>query len=70
MPRATGTAILNLRKDDYALIPVPAGPAEFTAFKGFITGQSWLHRDLAKECHPITPTGRAATGTTRKDTAA
>lgn len=66
MPKAKGAAILNLRKDGYAFIPVPSGPAEFTAFRGFITGQTWLHADHSKACTPITPTGRAATGTTRK----
>lgn len=59
MPPATGTAILNLRIDDYAFIPVPSGPDEFAAFRGFIAGQSWMHGDRAKACHPITPSGRA-----------
>ena len=59
MPRSTGAAILNLRADSYAFIPVPSGPEEFAAFRGFITGQTWLHQDYAKACAPITPSGRA-----------
>ncbi|WP_131104055.1 hypothetical protein [Ornithinimicrobium sufpigmenti] len=59
MPRTKGAAILNLRVDDYAFIPVPSGPEEFAAFRGFITGQSWMHGDHAKACAPITPSGRA-----------
>lgn len=67
MPLAKGAAILNLRTDDYAFIPVPSGPEEFAAFRGFIAGQTWMHRDAAKACAPITPSGRArATKTTRK----
>lgn len=69
MPRAAGAAILNLRTDDYAFIPVPSGPEEFAAFRGFIAGQTWMHRDAAKACTPITPSGRARaakTKTTRK----
>lgn len=56
-----GTAILNLRVDDYAFIPVPSGTPEITAFRGFISGQSWLHQDKAKACAPITPAGAKRT---------
>lgn len=70
MPLAKGAAILNLRTDDYAFIPVPSGPEEFAAFRGFIAGQTWMHGDHAKACAPITPSGRAretkTTKTTRK----
>lgn len=68
MPPTKGAAILNLRTDSYAFIPVPSGPEEFAAFRGFIAGQSWLHTDQAKACTPITPSGRAraAKTTSRK----
>ena len=60
-----GTAILNLRTDSYALIPVPSGTDEITAFRGFITGQTWMHQDKAKGCAPITPSGRARAAKTK-----
>lgn len=70
MPRAiVGTAILNLRVDSYAFIPVPSGIEEWKAYRGFLTGTHWLHQGVAKGLHPITPTGRpkaAKRSTTRK----
>lgn len=59
MVRTKGAAILNLRIDSYAFIPVPSGADEFAAFRGFIAGQTWMHAGHAKACHPITPSGRA-----------
>lgn len=59
MLKTTGAAILNLRTDSYAFIPVPSGNEEFAAFRGFIAGQTWMHAAHAKACHPITPSGRA-----------
>lgn len=60
MPRSiAGTAILNLRVDGYEFIPVPSGPNEWTAYRGFLTGTQWLHQDVTKELRPIHPSGRA-----------
>ena len=44
--------------DSYAFIPVPSGTKEIAAFRGFITGQTWMHQDKAKSCIPIAPNGR------------
>lgn len=66
-----GVAVLNLRTDDYALIPLPSGTPEWTAYKGLLAGTKWLHSDVTKDAPRVDPTGQAiakgrATRTTRK----
>lgn len=59
MPKGIkGTAILNLRPDAYAFIPVPSGQAEWDAYQGFLTGTRWLHQDVHKTLRPVDPRGR------------
>lgn len=67
-----GTAILNLRRNTYELIPVPSGHTERDAWIGVLTYAKWAH-DVGHsinggECRPITPTGRAKPKRTRSTT--
>lgn len=67
MPKGiVGGAILNLRTDDYAFIPVPSGLPEWRAYQGFLAGTKWLHEDHAKGLRPVHPTGRAKAKPARK----
>lgn len=73
MPKGiTGTAVLNLRRRTYELIPLPSGDAEWSAFQGCLAIAKWMHgtgADVAKGEHrPITPTGKAKAKRTRKAT--
>ena len=73
MPKGiVGTAVLNLRRRTYELIPLPSGDAEWTAFQGCLAIAKWMHStgaDVAKGEHrPITPSGRAKPKRTRKST--
>lgn len=68
-PRTVGGAILNLRRDDYALLPVPCGMPEWDAYRGLLALAKWDH---ARKADPVpvspflrsTPTARSRTGST------
>lgn len=71
MPKGiVGTAVLNLRRRTYELIPLPSGDAEWNAFQGCLSIAKWMHStgaDVARGDHrPITPTGKAKPKRTRK----
>ncbi|WP_122262182.1 hypothetical protein [Ornithinimicrobium cerasi] len=62
-----GAAVLNLRTNDYALIPLPSGTPEWTAYRGLLAGTQWLHGEHTKDVPRITPTGApVAKGTTTR----
>lgn len=67
-----GTAVLNLRRRTYELIPLPSGDAEWTAFQGCLAIAKWMHgtgNDISRGDHrPITPQGKAKPKRTRKTT--
>lgn len=56
-----GTAVLNLRRNTYELIPLPTGQAEFEAFRGCLAIAKWMHStgaDVARgDYRPITAKG-------------
>ena len=52
-----GAAVLNLRADDYALIPVPALPDAHKVFCSMVGAAKWRHGDPAKALLPTTPAG-------------
>lgn len=58
-----GTAILNLRRSTYELIPLPSGTQERAAWLGVLELAKWMHsvgHDIAGgEFRPITPSGHA-----------
>ena len=54
-----GCAVLNLRTNDYALIPLPTGTPEWTAYKGLLAGTKWLHGEHTKDAPRVSPTGQA-----------
>jgi len=60
-----GAAVLNLRTDDYALIPVPAGAPERSAFFALVKGAKWRHSKPTNGCAPITPDGKPKTSKRR-----
>lgn len=65
-----GTAVLNLRRRTYELIPLPSGDAEWAAFQGCLAIAKWMHStgaDVAKGEHrPVTPSGATKAKRTRK----
>ena len=61
-----GCAILNLRPDSYALIPVPTGTREWNAYKGLLLGTQWIHSDPIAQARPIRPDGTRIVKPTRK----
>lgn len=61
----TGAAVLNLRTDDYALIPLPSGTPEWSAYQGLLKGTKWLHSDPVGTARPITPKGKVIPKATR-----
>lgn len=61
----TGAAVLNLRTDDYALIPLPSGTPEWSAYQGLLKGTKWLHSDPVATARPITPKGKVIPKATR-----
>lgn len=63
-----GTAVLNLRVDDYALIPLPADDAVWSAFRGYLAAAKWLHgpwRDHHTDYKPVGPDGKPKPRRTR-----
>ena len=67
----TGGAVLNLRADDYALIPLPTGEETWTAYQGLLEGAHWLHRQPVKDARPVGVDGQPIpkrTRATRKTT--
>ena len=54
-----GAAVLSLRTKTYKLIPLPSGPAEFSAFKGALTLTKWIHGSWPGnyDHRPVTPKG-------------
>lgn len=74
MPRVSGAAVLNLRPNSYAFIPVDAGPTTHRAFLAAMPLVQWLHAREEFE-RPISPSGvvkpkRAAKKTTTSGKAA
>lgn len=53
-----GTAVLNLRTNDYALIPLPSGTPEWKAYQGLLAGTRWLHGEHTKDAPRVDPTGQ------------
>lgn len=67
----TGGAVLNLRTDDYALIPLPTGDEPWKAYRGLLDGAHWLHTQPVKTARPIGVDGEPIAKPTRaKKTAA
>lgn len=58
MVTVKGCAVLNLRTNDYALIPLPAGTPEWVAYKGLLAGTAWLHGDHTKDAPRVDPAGK------------
>lgn len=61
----TGCAVLNLRTDSYALIPLPSGAREWDAYKGLLAGTKWIHSNPTENARPIHPSGRRIAKSTR-----
>ena len=59
MPSVAGVAVLNLRTNDYALIPLPGGTDEWAAFQGALKVARWMHafHDLENKPAPISAAG-------------
>ncbi|WP_424533695.1 hypothetical protein ACOZ38_25500 [Sphaerisporangium viridialbum] len=64
VPQFVGTAILNLRTNDYGFVPIPADAAAFDAFCGLLPLARYIHQLELRGCKPIQPPT-----TTRKDAA-
>lgn len=60
-----GTAVLNLRRSTYALIPVPSGDREWLAFRGALNTAQWVHSNPIGDCRPVQPNGRRIEKQTR-----
>ena len=60
-----GTAVLNLRRTSYALIPVPSGEPERKAWEGALASAKWRHTDPIGACRPVTPDGKPIPKRTR-----
>lgn len=56
MPKFHGAALLNLRADDYALIPLPADKAAYKAFLAAVELQRFFHDQDTKAWTPHTAT--------------
>lgn len=65
-----GAAVLNLRQKTYALIPLPTGTPEFTAFRGGLAMAAWVHSDPVTDCRPIDAKGVRTEKRARKTTTA
>lgn len=52
-----GCAVLNLRRNDYALIPVPCGASERAAFQAVVEIARWSHSDPIASARPVAPAG-------------
>lgn len=69
LPPVAGAAVLNLRTNSHAFIPVDAGPAAHRAFLNLLEGAKWLHAREGFE-QPVDPPGTtpkpARKRTTRK----
>lgn len=52
-----GAAVLNLRTDAYALIPVPSDTPVLHAFLGALATTQWMHAQTVGDCRPATPDG-------------
>ncbi|MFG3438378.1 hypothetical protein ACGF0J_14135 [Nonomuraea sp. NPDC047897] len=66
VPEFEGTAILNLRTNDYGFVPLPADAAAFKAFCGLLPLAHYVHGLEMRGFKPIQPPKKT---TTRKDAA-
>lgn len=70
LPPSAGAAVLNLRQNGYALIPVDANPPAHHAFLNLLEGAKWLHaRELFEppvEAPGVTKPARKRTTSTAK----
>ena len=66
----SGCAILNLRTDDYALIPLHVGQSEKKAFGALITGALWRHSKPLRGASAVGPDGLPETKRARTRRAA
>lgn len=75
LPEFVGAAILNLRPDAHAFIPLPADETAHAAFLGLLTTSYYLHGSDLKTHKPIDapvvpePTSARATTTTKRGAA-
>lgn len=66
----TGGAVLNLRTDSYALIPLPTGEEPWKAYQGLLEGAHYLHTEPVKSARPVSAAdGEPVQKPTRKRTA-
>lgn len=61
-----GAAVLNLRTDGYALIPVPSDMPVLKAFLGALATTQWMHAQEVTDCQPVTPGGGTKPKPSRK----
>lgn len=66
VPKFGGTALLNLRTDDYALIPLPADRDAHRAFVNAVGLQTFLHAQDTKAWVPLEAPAAPAPAPTRK----
>ncbi|WP_433355516.1 hypothetical protein ACQP25_16945 [Microtetraspora malaysiensis] len=66
VPEFAGTAILNLRTNDYGFIPLPADRTAFDAFCGLLPLAHYIHGLELRGYKPVQPPKKT---TTRKDAA-
>lgn len=66
VPKFHGAALLNLRADGYALIPLPADRDAHRAFVNAVGLQTFLHAQDVKNWVPLDLTPAAAAASTRK----
>ncbi|QXJ25955.1 hypothetical protein AGRA3207_007524 [Actinomadura graeca] len=59
VPEFAGTAVLNLRRDRYGFIPLPAGPQAFAAFTSLVPVARYAHRLTLTPCRPVAATAAA-----------
>lgn len=55
VPEFVGTAILNLRTNDYGFVPVPADAAAFESFRGLLPVARYVHGLELRGLKPIQP---------------
>jgi hypothetical protein len=66
-PKATRTALLNLRPRSHRLIEVPSGRAQFRGFLGALETTRYLHSTPAASAYPtVVPSWAPAAATDRK----
>jgi hypothetical protein len=61
VPEFVGAAVLNLRTDSHALIPLPADAEAFAAFRGLLAAARYAHALDMTPYKPIAAPTRAAT---------